>query len=253
MTIILLLEYDGTNYYGWQIQNAQRTIQGELNKAVRKAFNKPYQVVGAGRTDAGVHSSGMVAHIEFDDDEIKIPRHKVRLALNKFLPIDIRIKRLWFSSIPFHSRFDVEAREYRYRFSRYPSVFKRRYSAFIPYNLDVEKLFECCKFFLGKHNFHTFSKNHSDVLDYFCEVQKCEWVRINETDFELSIIADRYVYGMVRAIVGMMLEVARNKKTFEDINNALTTEDRSLQAPLAPAEGLDLHRIYYKEPFDMIK
>ena len=249
-TIIMCVEYDGTDYLGWQVQSNQKTIQGELNQAIKKAFNEEYCVIGAGRTDTGVHSSGQICH--FNYDEIKVPRHKIRLAINQKLPLDIRVKRLWFTDLDFHSRFDADLREYRYRFSRHTSVFSRRWTTFIPFQLDIDLLYQSAKLFEGRHNFFTFSKNHSQIPDYYCDVKKCEWMMKNEDNFELSIIADRFVYGMVRALVGTMLDVARHKRTLDSITEALNTQDRFLCSSFAPAFGLDLYRVCYKPPFDCI-
>jgi tRNA pseudouridine38-40 synthase len=246
----MCVEYDGTDYFGWQIQTNQKTIQGELNRAIKKALNEEYCVVGAGRTDTGVHSSGQICH--FNYNEIKIPRHKIRLAINQKLPLNIRVKRLWFTDLDFHSRFDANLREYRYKFSRHTSVFSRRFTTFIPYELDIDLLYKSAKLFEGKHNFFSFSKNHSQIPDYNCYVKKSEWTIKNENNFELSIIADRFVYGMVRALVGTMIDVARNKRTINSIIEALEIPDRSLSSSLAPSYGLDLYCIYYKPPFDCL-
>jgi tRNA pseudouridine38-40 synthase len=248
-TIIMCVEYDGTDYFGWQIQPGQKTIQGELNRAIKQAFGIECLVVGSGRTDAGVHSSGQVCH--FNYDEIKVPRHKIRLAINQKLPLDIRVKRLWFTNLDFHSRFDAVLREYRYRFSRHTSVFERRFTTFIPYQLDISMLYKCAKLFEGRHNFFSFSKNHSQMFDYYCDVKKCEWITVND-NFELSIIADRFVYGMVRALVGTMIDVARYKRSLDSILVALDTFDRRLSSSFAPPFGLDLYKIYYESPFDCI-
>ena len=246
----MCVEYDGTDYFGWQMQANQKTIQGELNRSIKNAFNENYNVIGAGRTDTGVHSTGQICH--FNYDKIKIPRHKIRLAINQKLPLDIRVKRLWFTDLEFHSRFDADLREYRYRFSRYTSVFNRRFISFIPYQLDIDLLFKAAKLCEGKHNFFSFSKNHSQIPDYYCNIQKCEWTIKNENYFELSIIADRFVYGMVRALVGTMIDIARQKRNINCILEAFETPDRTLSSSLAPSFGLDLFRIYYKFPFDCL-
>ncbi|MDR0927556.1 MAG: tRNA pseudouridine(38-40) synthase TruA [Ignavibacteria bacterium] len=251
LTIILAVEYDGTDYFGWQLQADKRTVQGELNRAVQKAFCKNYQIIGSGRTDTGVHSSGQIAHFVCDE-EPKIPRHKVKLAINQKLPKNIRVRNLWFSELDFHSRFDAIMREYKYRFCRRPSVFSQRWTAAITYQLDVELLYESANLFLGQHNFLTFSKTNSTNSDYVCNVKKCEWTRQANGIYELTIIADRYVYGMVRALVGAMVDVARHWRTLQDIEFAIYTQDRTLKSALAPATGLNLHRIYYKEPFNDI-
>ena len=249
-TIIMCIEYDGTDYFGWQVQANKKTIQGELNRAIKKAFNEDYSVMGSGRTDTGVHSSGQICH--FNYDVIKVPPHKIRLAINQKLPLDIRVKRLWFTDLEFHSRFDAVGREYKYRFSKHTSVFYRRFTTFIPYRLNIDLLSESAKMFEGKHNFFSFSKNNSQGTTYNCDVKKCEWNIKNENNLELSIVADRFVYGMVRALVGTMIDVARSKRNINCITDALNTNDRDLSSPLAPAFGLNLHRIFYKAPFDCL-
>lgn len=251
LTIIMCIEYDGTDYAGWQIQPDKKTIQGELIRAIRIATGKEYIVYGAGRTDTGVHSSGQIAHFVCDE-EPKIPRHKVKLAINQKLPKNIRVKRLWFSELEFHSRFDAIMREYRYRFSRNPSVFNRRFTTFFPYQMDIELLFKSADIFLGKNNFYTFSKSNSSNSDYICDIQHCSWQQTDDTSYELSIIADRFVYGMVRSIVGAMIDVARQKRGLDEISYALKNPDRALASPFAPSTGLDLFRIYYKSPFEFI-
>jgi len=257
LTIILCVEYDGTDYFGWQSQPNKKTIQDELNYAIRKALGFDYVVNGAGRTDAGVHSTGQIAHFICEEEPMLskihgIPRHKVKLAINQKLSKNIRVKRLWFSELEFHSRFDAVMREYRYRFSRRPSVFNQRFTTFFPYKMDLELLFNSAEIFLGKNNFYTFSKTNSTNSDYCCEIIKCQWQQIADSSFELTVIADRFVYGMVRAMVGAMIDIARTKRTVDEISFALKNQNRELASPLAPSTGLNLHRIYYEKPFEII-
>ena len=253
LTIIMCIEYDGTDYCGWQIQLNKKTIQGELTKAIKKATGNEYTPIGAGRTDTGVHSTGQIAHFQFDENQLKLPKNKIILAINQKLPKNIRVKKLWITDLEFHSRYDAVMREYRYRFSRRPSVFHQRFTTFFPYKMDLDLLFKSAEIFIGKHNFYSFSKSNSSNENYICDVKKCIWQQTDEFGFELSVIADRYVYGMVRAIVGAMIDIARNKRKFEDIVNTLQSQNRTLASPFAPPVGLDLFRIYYKSPFDFVQ
>lgn len=247
--MVLLVEYDGANYAGWQRQKNALTIQEVLERAVADAAGEYCDVIGAGRTDAGVHGGGQVAHCRIPDS-FGIPQHKIAVALNTRLPRDIRIVAAVLTDKPFHARYDASAREYSYALSLSHSVFYRHYTWQPRFGLNVGLLHRAAEVFLGSHDFTTFSKLNTDTKSYNCTVEVSAWRRVARDHLVYTVRADRFVYGMVRSLVGTMVEVARGRRTVEDIQLALGRSDRSLNSPLAPARGLVLRRIYYPDnPF----
>ncbi|MBK9248872.1 MAG: tRNA pseudouridine(38-40) synthase TruA [Ignavibacteria bacterium] len=242
-TLLLRVEYDGTNFGGWQFQLNAPTIQGELEKAWHKLTGSDERIVGAGRTDAGVHSRGQVAHIKIPD-EFNIPDHKFALALNSRLPKSIRITATQVTELDIQARFDAISREYSYSITTNQSVFNRHFSWHVNYRFDHELLVESAAAFLGKHNFTTFSKRNDDTLSYVCDLQICEWTEI-DNGLRLRIKADRFVYGMVRSLVGAMMDTATHKLTISNLIEYLHLADRQHNSTLAPPQGLILEKIGY--------
>ncbi len=245
-SIALLIEYDGTRYSGWQKQPGSLTIQGALESAWKSIGEDEMPVVGAGRTDAGVHASGQVAHIH-QDNAPRIAHEKIIPAMNANLPRDIRLIDARVIPGRFHARFDALAREYSYSVTSEPSVFYRHFAAYfkIPYNKEL--LFSSASVFIGEHDFTSFSKYNADTENYVCKVEKCEWSELENGILRLRIKADRFVYGMVRCVVGAMMDAARGKRDVKELSKALVSKNRSLSSPLAPANGLVLEKIYYLE------
>lgn len=247
--IALLVEYDGTNYAGWQRQKNALSVQEVLEQAVEQTVGVQCDVIGAGRTDAGVHGSGQVAHCRVPE-HFAIPSHKIAVALNTRLPRDVRVAAAVLTEQPFHARFDASAREYSYALSQSQSVFYQRYTWQPRFALKTALLQEVAECFVGTHDFTTFSKLNADTQSYVCAVELSAWKRVAEEHWVYIVRADRFVYGMVRSIVGAMVDVARGRRTVQDIREALSCADRSLKSPLAPACGLVLRRVYYpNNPF----
>jgi tRNA pseudouridine38-40 synthase len=242
--LIINIEYDGTNYGGWQIQPNAITIQGKIESALFELSGQILNLVGAGRTDAGVHASGMIAHTEINPD-FKIPENKIAQALNALLPNDIFIKNVKITDKSFHARFDAIAREYIYSIHTIQSVFKNRYSVFIPYKLNKKILFESARIFIGSHDFTAFSKNNPDTKSHICNVNICEWIEISQFSYTLKIKSDRFVYGMVRSLTGAMIDAARGKKTTNNLRLSLESGIRKHISTIAPPQGLVLEKIYY--------
>ncbi|MCZ2133472.1 MAG: tRNA pseudouridine(38-40) synthase TruA [Bacteroidetes bacterium] len=247
-TLLLRIEYDGTRYAGWQYQENARSVQEVLQNALQKISGLSLPVIGAGRTDSGVHARGQIAHIELPKP-LGIPENKIPIAFNTRLPKDIRITGGQYFQRPIHARFDACAREYSYLMSKTDSIFGRHFRWFMPFPYDSDALFESAAIFLGKHDFTTFSKRNDDTPRYDCNVEICRWSRIDENTVRLQIKSDRFVYGMVRALTGVMLEIARKRRTFDEVKRALAACDRTLCSPLAAAEGLTLEAIYYPSAF----
>ncbi|MGA2297091.1 MAG: tRNA pseudouridine(38-40) synthase TruA [FCB group bacterium] len=251
-TLILKIEYDGTNYAGWQIQPNAVTIQEEIEKALFKICGYRINLIAAGRTDAGVHARGQVAHgIIPEEQKIKfsIPDYKISHALNSNLPDDIRIISGRIVPTTFHARYDAIAREYSYSIHTANSVFLRRFSTLIKYKLDYELLKKSSEIFIGIHDFTTFSKNNEEIKNHKCNVEVCKWEQIDENRWFLKIRANRFLYGMVRALVGAMIDIAREKRTIKEIEEALKLCNRELASSFAQPQGLVLEEIFYPENF----
>ncbi|HRS02224.1 MAG TPA: tRNA pseudouridine(38-40) synthase TruA [Bacteroidota bacterium] len=248
LSIACLIEYDGTNYAGWQIQNNADTIQNEMQIAWKKLTSQSVNFIGAGRTDAGVHSKGQVASAKID--EILVPENKIAIALNSKLPNDIKIKKAKYIDFAFHPRFDAIAREYNYYLGKDVSVFQRNYITDLKFNINESKLFEIASIFLGAHNFTTFSKINEDIKNNNCIISKSEWEKLPSDIYKYTIISNHFLYGMIRALVGVMIDYARGKRTKEDIRNSFEKENRALASGFAFAKGLFLKRIYYAEEIE---
>jgi tRNA pseudouridine38-40 synthase len=245
MYLILEIEYDGTNYSGWQRQKNAITIQGEIERAFLEITGRAISLTGAGRTDAGVHARAQIAHAELDEN-LGISAEQLPLALNSKLNYDIRIKRAIYSEEKFHARFDAIAREYSYTIVTRFSVFDRHFCTHIRYPIDRDLLLQTADLFLIKDDFTTFSKRNSDIINNVCDVTVSNWEIVDENTFRYTIRANHFLYGMVRSLVGTMLDIARGRRDAADIASALSSRDRSLQSPLADARGLILEKIFYK-------
>jgi len=247
-TLAIIIEYDGTNFSGWQIQPNARTVQETIEQSLYKLTNQNHRIFGAGRTDAGVHARGQVAHAIIDEG-FTIPEDKIDVAINSKLPKDIRIVKSKIFSSEFHARFDAIAREYSYTLALRESVFSRHFTTYYKYHLDFHKLSEAATFFVGKHDYTTFSKLNESTRSYICDIEECYWEKLDDYHYRLHIKADRFVYGMVRALTGTMLEFAGGRMTKDNLKSALLHKNRSLCPALAEPQGLVLEKVYYSNKF----
>jgi tRNA pseudouridine38-40 synthase len=245
-TLALLVEYDGTRYGGWQRQPNSPSIQGEIEKALKKITGFSLHAIGAGRTDAGVHARGQVASVPLEQD-LKISDNKLPDALNFYLPTDIRIKEVKTLDMHFDARKDAIAREYSYTIYSGRSVFQGRFESQIKYGLNIELIKETATIFLGEHEFTAFSKNNPSTKSYFCNVDLSEWDILPSGLLCYRVRSNRFVYGMVRSLVGAMIEAGRGKISINDIKTLLESRSRENHVPLAPPQGLVFERVYYRE------
>jgi tRNA pseudouridine38-40 synthase len=238
----LLIEYDGTNYGGWQVQPGVNTVQQVMEGALAEAYGRAIGIVGSGRTDAGVHASGQVAHADLHG--ANIPLERIPIAMNVRLPKDIRVRAAANVAADFHARFDATEREYEYRIACVPSVFTRhvRWLPELPYSITT--LTEAAPVFEGVHDFTTFSKLNPSRPDHRCDLRHCR-VEHHGDHLIIRLRANRFVYGMVRSIVGALMDVARGRRSAQEIVDALAACDRALASPIAPAHGLTLNRVRY--------
>lgn len=245
-TLVLGIQYDGTLYAGWQKQPNALAIQEVIENAMLELTGTNFSVVAAGRTDAGVHARNMITHTCMKA-EITIPQDKIAIAINSLLPNDIRINFAKIVDGKFHARFDALKREYTYNLVTSYNVFQSRYAYYYKFPIDTEILFESSKIFVRKADFTTFSKHNPDLNNPICDVVICEWTAINDEHFVLRIRANHFLYGMVRSLVGAMLDAARGKRTIQELEDSLHKCDRNLSSPLAPAHGLFFEKAYYPE------
>jgi len=236
-----IVEYDGTNYSGWQKQINSNSIQEEIEQSLKIIFKEEIKIVGSGRTDSGVHALNQVFHFK---TSIAPDLYHLKKSLNSLLPEDIAIKNLSFVSENFHARYSATKRTYLYLISRRKNVFWDRFSWTIFSDLNVNALKEIQSMVLGKRDFKSFCKAEEEVINKTCNVSYSRW--FNKKDFLLYFIsADRFIHGMVRGIVGMMIEYAKSKLSREDVQNIIDGKIRN--TIWAPSKGLILYNVEYKE------
>lgn len=241
--IALVLEYDGTNYFGWQKQINQVSVQEVVEKALKKVYGVPIQIAAAGRTDRGVHAAGQVVDYKFYN-KIFVPIEKFHTVVNNYLPKDVKCLSAQFVKLGFSSRFYAIAREYSYTLTNIDTVFRSNFESYVPYKLDIDLLNVAAEKFIGEHDFTSFSKNNKDTKSYVCNVEKSIWLKQGDK-YRFEIKANRFVYSMVRSLVGFMIDVGRGKREVEEIDELFDTKHREFTSPLALPEGLILEKVFY--------
>ncbi len=237
------IAYNGKNYFGWQRQPEQLSVQQVLEEAISTLKRQEIKLTGAGRTDTGVHAKQLFAH--FDGDEINDVDHLV-FRLNAFLPQDIAVKRIFLVKEDAHARFDAIAREYEYVISLEKNPFLQDFSFQINKRPKVARMNEAAKMLLVHKDFQCFSRSRTDVKTYHCSIRKAHWEAIDNR-LIFTIAADRFLRNMVRAIVGTLLEVGFGKTTLEDFKAILESKSREEAGPSAPAQGLYLTKVVYTD------
>lgn len=241
---LIELQYDGTDFVGWQEQPNGRTVQGELQERLSTILRQPIKVVGAGRTDTGVHATSMVAHLDVSEELAeRLPEAIFRL--NRFLPPDILILKLQSVAPDFHARFSATSRSYGYYLTLYPSPFRRKYHTLVTTPLDFEQMNRAASKLLGRHDFSSFAKKHSDVTNHFCTVTQAEWQDLGDGEWVFKVTANRFLRSMVRALVGTLLEVGMGNLTPEEFGAILERADDEYPFNTAPATGLRLEAVTY--------
>lgn len=242
--IMLTVAYDGTNYSGWQIQPGVPTIEGILNTELSLLLKEEIHVIGASRTDAGVHAEGAVC--VFDTDS-RIPGEKFSYALNQSLPEDIRIRASKEVAADFHPRKVPTKKTYEYRIycDEFPLPTNRLYTHFTYLKLDVSAMKSACSYFIGEHDFKSFCSAHTDVET---TVRTIYDLHIKEEGklLTISVCGNGFLYNMVRIIAGTLIDVGCGRIQAEDIPEIIEKKDRSYAGQTAPAKGLCLH--HYEFP-----
>ncbi len=242
MRYFLELSYSGKAYNGWQIQTNAPSVQQALQEGLSLILRTPTEVVGAGRTDTGVHAAFYVAH--FDCEQPIVDREDFCYHLNAVLPPDIAVSALRPVREEAHARFDAREREYKYRVSPHKNPFTRDTAHTLTFPLDMESMNRAAALLLEYEDFTSFAKLHSDNKTNRCRVTRACWVR-EEGLLVFTIAADRFLRNMVRAVVGTLLEVGRGKMDTEGFRRVIEGADRALAGTSAPPQGLFLTRVDY--------
>jgi tRNA pseudouridine38-40 synthase len=239
--IRVTIEYDGTDFWGWQIQRKGRCVQGVLQDALFKLLQEKVNVIAAGRTDSGVHARGQVANFRTNSQrDLKI----IFKALNNLTPEDIIIHDILEVPVEFNARFDALERTYRYYISLRPLAIGKRYCWYCYYKLNFDLLNECCEYLKNVENFKSFCYSRSEVKTHICHINKAFWIKDGDNlTFEIS--ANRFLHGMVRTLVGTMLDVSRGHISIEEFKEIFVKLDRRFATKTAPPEGLILERVKY--------
>jgi tRNA pseudouridine38-40 synthase len=249
MNYRLLLQYDGTDFHGWQTQDGLRTVQGELMRVLSLLDDCEVMVHGSGRTDAGVHAEGQVASVQLKRE---ITAHKLRNAINGNLARDVRVLFAEIAPEDFHARYSAVGKTYVYRLVHGPimSPFWTRFAHQETRPLDLQRMRECARVFIGEHDWTAFSAAQSDAESRVRTIMRLD---INDGWdgrglchlVELTITANGFLRYMVRSIVGTLLAVGRGEIATETVARAIREGDRKLVGPTAPACGLTLQRVQY--------
>jgi len=249
MNFKLLIQYDGTDFHGWQIQEGLRTVQGELTRVLSLLEGRQVAVHGSGRTDTGVHAEGQVASVELKRD---ITPTKLRNAINGNLPGDVRVLFAETASDDFHARYSARSKSYRYRIVHGPVVspFWSRFALQEARPLDLERMRECARLFPGEHDWTAFSSAQSDADSRLRNVLQCDvddhWSARGRCHLiEVTVSANGFLRYMVRSIVGTLLAVGRGELDEQTIKRAIEEGDRELVGATAPAHGLTLRSVQY--------
>lgn len=239
----LTVAYDGTNYNGWQIQPNGITIEEMLNKHLTELLQEPVRVIGASRTDAGVHALGNVAVF---DTNARMPAEKISYAMNTRLPQDIRIQDSCEVAADFHPRFCKTVKTYEYRIlnRRFPDPTRRLYSLFCYYPLDTAKMQRAAAYLVGEHDFKSLCTHKTDVYNTVRTIYSADVIKEND-EILIRITGNGFLYNMVRIIVGTLLRVGSGYYEPEYMKELLEARDRQAAGETAPPQGLTLIKIEY--------
>lgn len=239
--IKLVLEYDGTDFCGWQIQPQVRTVQGVLETALTGLLQQSVRVTVAGRTDTGVHALGQVANFVTTSH---LPVSTISRGGNALLPRDVRIVDCEQIEMDFHSRFSAKSRSYQYRICQKPIAIGRQYAWHVYHKVTIEQMQKACFFLLGENDFTSFCQATSQLDHHRCFVHSATW-RKDEKDLFFEITANRFVHNMIRILVGTFIEIGRGKWSPQEMQSILQGMDRRLAGPTAPAKGLTFMQVTY--------
>lgn len=240
----LEISYDGTEYHGWQSQPNGISVQEVIEEKMSTLYRQPIEIIGSGRTDAGVHAMRQYAH--FDCNELPYPKDELMYKLNRILPIDISVRDIMPVKDTAHARFDAILRSYHYHISYIKDPFRHKYRYTLWQPLNVELMQQAAQMLLEYDDFASFCKYNHDAKTTICKIQKAEWV---ESPGQLNFIisSDRFLRNMVRAIVGTMVELGKGQISLNDFRRIIEAKDRVEAGFSSPASGLFLAEVHYPE------
>ncbi len=242
--IKIIIEYDGTNYHGWQVQKNAKTVQEVVQKAISKLLGEGVGVTGCSRTDVGVHAYGQVAHFLTDS---QIPGDKFSYAINNLLPDDIVIKHSEEVSEEFHARYSTKGKKYRYLIynAPHPSAIMRNRSCHVRPVLDLEQMKKAARYFIGEHDFAAFQATGGQVRSTVREIYGMEVSSKEDNMIYIEVSGNGFLYNMVRIIAGTLIYVGMGKLQEAEIPGIIAGLDRTKSGKTAPPQGLYLMEIYY--------
>lgn len=238
----IYLAYDGSDYHGWQIQPNGNSVQAELQRALSILLRENIEIVGAGRTDAGVHARMMVAH--FDTGQ-SFDTQQLVYRLNRILPHAISIDHIIPVTDSMHARFSATSRTYHYYIHTRKNPFLWRYSCPIHYQLDFELMNEAGRHLTTHQDFGAFCKAHTDVKTTLCHVTEARWEELNEGQYQFVITANRFLRNMVRAVVGTLIDLGRGKISMEEFQRIVESRQRTAAGESMPGNALFLWNVEY--------
>ena len=252
MRYFIQLSYDGTGYHGWQVQPKGVSVQEVLQKALSTLLRQPTEVTGAGRTDAGVHASMMVAHFDWPaahegegGEEAPLDCTQLTYKLNRLLPPDVAVQAVKPVGPEMHARFSATRRTYHYYIHTRKDPFLRGYSWQVNVPLDFALMNEAAQVLLEYSDFTSFSKTGTDVKTNICQLTEARWEQLKPGEWRFTVPANRFLRNMVRAIVGTLVEVGRHRMTISQMRHAIEAKDRQRAGESVPGHALYLTNIEY--------
>ena len=252
MRYFIQLSYDGTGYHGWQVQPNGVSVQEVLQKALSTLLRQPTEVTGAGRTDAGVHASMMVAHFDWPAahegegcEEMPLDCTQLTYKLNRLLPPDVAVQAVRPVGPEMHARFSATRRTYHYYIHTHKDPFLRGYSWQVNVPLDFALMNEAAQVLLEYSDFTSFSKTGTDVKTNICQLTEARWEQLKPGEWRFTVSANRFLRNLVRAIVGTLVEVGRHRMTISQMRHAIEAKDRQRAGESVPGHALYLTNIEY--------
>ena len=240
---LLRISYDGNAFSGWQSQKEDRTVQQVIENALSEIAKKSVKITCAGRTDAGVHALRQYAHFDFDQD---MTAKQIKFALQAKLPTDVSIQKVFTVIEDFNARYDAISRTYRYLLTKQRTPFNRYYKSFLPKkNIRKKIIRNCLQFFLGKHDFTSFSRHNPDLNNCFCEITQLNF-KDTGNEYIFTISANRFLHNMVRRIVGTIINISHFEMKPEIIRDLIDARDQNNKLiETAPPQGLYIEEVEY--------